>query len=85
MAWQLPDGWTESADARPMRLATFIAPPPADAAANGGGEGGGVAEPLEVALSAFPDDVGGPLANLNRWRAQLGLDAVARRRVVAAL
>jgi hypothetical protein len=30
----------------------------------------------EVAVSAFPGDVGGPLANINRWRAQLGLGEI---------
>ena len=62
VAWQLPEGWVESPEARPMRLATFNAGDPSD--------------PLEVALSAFPQDVGGALANVNRWRGQLGLDPI---------
>ncbi len=86
LVWQLPDGWTESPDARPMRLATFIAPHPTpadeagdktiDEASENNTPAGD--EHLEIALSAFPDDVGGPLANLNRWRAQLGLDPVVQ-------
>ena len=28
----------------------------------------------EIAVTVFPGDVGGPLANLNRWRGQLGLE-----------
>ena len=28
----------------------------------------------EVAITAFPGDVGGVLANVNRWRGQVGLD-----------
>jgi hypothetical protein len=30
----------------------------------------------EVAVTAFPGDVGGVLANVNRWRGQAGLDPV---------
>jgi len=29
---------------------------------------------LEVAVTAFPGDVGGLIANINRWRGQVGLD-----------
>lgn len=57
-AWTLPEGWRQSTEAKPMRLATFEAGDPDD--------------PLEVALTVFPEDVGGALANLNRWRGQLG-------------
>lgn len=31
----------------------------------------------EVAISAFPGDVGGSMLNINRWRGQLGLPPVA--------
>lgn len=31
---------------------------------------------VEVAVTAFPGDVGGMLANINRWRGQIGLAAV---------
>ena len=30
----------------------------------------------EVAITAFPGEVGGVLANVNRWRGQAGLDPV---------
>ncbi len=62
LSWEAPEGWRESAEARPMRVATFFA--------------GDEASPLEVAVTAFPGDVGGVLANVNRWRGQLGLPAV---------
>ena len=79
VAWTLPEGWTESAEGRPMRLATFIAAAPTPVGGTGEDPADSAAdEPLEVALSAFPDDVGGPLANLNRWRGQLGLDPVTQ-------
>jgi hypothetical protein len=58
-SWPIPEGWTVDPQQRPMRLATFRA-----------GEGG---NSLEVALSEFPGDTGGILANVNRWRGQVGL------------
>jgi hypothetical protein len=34
------------------------------------------AQGVEVAVTAFPGDVGGMLANINRWRGQVGAEAV---------
>jgi len=60
IAWDLPKGWTE---ARPggMRLATLK--PPA-------------AGKIDVSVIMFPGEAGGELANVNRWRGQIGLPAV---------
>lgn len=54
-----PDGWTPL-DPGPMRKGSWkvIA-------------GGASAE---LAVTAFPGDVGGRMANINRWRGQLGLE-----------
>ncbi len=60
--WATPEGWTRDAEPRPMRLATYMAPD-----ADG---------PVEVAISRFPGRVGGELANINRWRGQMGLPPV---------
>ena len=60
--WTIPEGWREQ-PAGPMRRATFAI----------GGPGDGSAE---VAVTAFPGDLGGLLANVNRWRRQLGLGPV---------
>lgn len=60
VVWTLPEGWTEAPTTQAMRLATFRA-----------GDAG-----IEIALSAFPGDVGGMLANVNRWRGQIGLAPV---------
>lgn len=60
--WVAPDHWIHSPDARAMRVATFEAPDEP--------------VPLEIAVTAFPGDTGGLLANINRWRQQLGLPAV---------
>lgn len=58
VVWTLPDGWEEVPTEQAMRLATFTA-----------GEG-----MPEITLSAFPGTVGGVLANINRWRGQIGLE-----------
>lgn len=44
------------------------------------GEGG----EADLAITAFPGDVGGDLANLNRWRGQLSLPPVAQAEFEAA-
>lgn len=62
-AWDaLPDGWTADAQARPMSVVSFTV--------SGGGQ--------EAALTITP--LGGDqdlLANINRWRRQLGLPPLA--------
>jgi hypothetical protein len=40
---------------------------------------------VEVTVSAFPGDVGGLAANVNRWRRQVGLGAVPEAEAVASL
>lgn len=57
--WVVPAGW-KSVPPSPMRMASFAI------AGNGAGAG-------EVSVSTFPGDGGGDLANINRWRGQLGL------------
>lgn len=58
--WTLPSDWSQAPNEQSMRLATFRAGP----------------QDVEVSLSAFPGDAGGILANVNRWRGQIGLDPV---------
>lgn len=60
-AWQVPTGW-KAAGPKPMRLASFDIP---DAAGNG-----------DVSISKLNGDGGGLLANVNRWRGQVGLPAL---------
>lgn len=62
LAWTLPPGWSEVPSTSSLRLATFRAGAEDDAA--------------EVAITKFPGRVGGLLANVNRWRGQLGLAPV---------
>ena len=57
--WEVPPGWTEAPPTQ-MLLAKFLLP----------GQGTNKAE---VTVSVFPGSVGGVLANVNRWRGQIGL------------
>ncbi len=59
LAWTAPAHWV-SKGASGMRKGTFTLP----------GEGGATAE---LAITAFPGDVGGDVANVNRWRGQVQL------------
>jgi hypothetical protein len=58
VVWDAPEGWRSVTVDQPMRIATFRAGP---------GDG------VEISVTAFPGDVGGLLANVNRWRGQVGL------------
>ena len=60
--WSVPEGWTPMA-AGAMQAAKFSVPEQSGAKA-------------EVAVSIFPGESGGTLANVNRWRKQLGLEEV---------
>lgn len=55
--WQVPEAW-EILPASSMRRASFRA--------------SGTAGAVDIAVTTFPGDVGGLLANLNRWRGQVG-------------
>ncbi len=60
--WQTPSGWEEQ-PAGGMRQGSFTVPGPDGTKA-------------DMSVITFPGDVGGDLANLNRWRGQLGLPPV---------
>ena len=68
MKWTLPKGWTEGG-AKPMRFATFLPP---------GGAG------AELSVVVLPGAAGGELANVNRWRGQIGLPPLEEKALVAA-
>lgn len=65
-AWQVPEGW-EAVSGSAMRRASFTA----------SGSGG----PVDIAVTSFPGDVGGLLANLNRWRGQIGASALTQESI----
>jgi hypothetical protein len=71
LTWTAPAHW-ETRQGSAMRKATYAIT----------GEGGATAE---LAVTAFPGDVGGDLANVNRWRAQIGLPPISARELPAAL
>jgi hypothetical protein len=63
LSWTLPEGWSE----RPgegMRYATLLVPT----------EAGG--EPLEIRVTPLMLAAQDPLANVNRWREQIGLEHI---------
>jgi hypothetical protein len=63
LKWTAPTQW-QAKPASAMRKASYTVSGP------GGATG-------EVAITAFPGDVGGELANVNRWRGQLMLAPIA--------
>ena len=64
MKWEVPSGWQELPPGQ-MQVAKFSVPAKGEAKA-------------QVFVSVFPGDTGGTLANVNRWRRQLGLGEVAK-------
>ncbi|MGF1635306.1 MAG: hypothetical protein ACFCVE_15770 [Phycisphaerae bacterium] len=63
MHWHPPAGWRAVDAGVPMRLATYRTGPAPDA--------------VEVTVTSLGGDGGGLLANVNRWRRQLGLPPAA--------
>ena len=61
LKWSLPKGWSE-VPGEGMRFATFKTP---------------VAGKVEATVVVLPGPAGGELANVNRWRGQIGLPALA--------
>jgi hypothetical protein len=72
LTWTAPGAW-QSRAASAMRKATFIIP------------GATAGEQAELAITAFPGNVGGNLANLNRWRQQLQLPPISAGELDSAL
>lgn len=72
LTWTAPAQW-QSRPASAMRKATFILP------------GDTAGEQAELSVTAFPGDVGGNLANVNRWRTQLQLPPLSAAELGSAL
>jgi hypothetical protein len=68
ITWILPAGWTTQPDPSGMRKGSFLVSGADGAKADS--VGGAKAD---MSVTAFPGDVGGDLANVNRWRGQVGL------------
>ena len=71
LRWTVPADW-QSKPASSLRKATFVIP----------GAGGASAE---LAVSAFPGNVGGELANVNRWRGQFQLPPLGETELAGAV
>ena len=71
LKWTAPANW-QSRPATAMRKATYFVP----------GENGASGD---LSVTAFPGDVGGELANVNRWRGQLQLPPLAEAEVAGAV
>ena len=59
LTWKLPKGWMEQ-PASAMRVGSFLA-----TASNG--------QKVDISIVPLSGDAGGNLANINRWRGQIGL------------
>jgi hypothetical protein len=68
--WQVPADW-KPGTASSMRVDSF-------AFSNGGGA-------VDISVTKFPGDVGGALANVNRWRGQVGLPAATESQLPGLL
>jgi hypothetical protein len=70
LSWTAPADWVAKA-ASAMRKGSYTV-------AGGGGES-------DLSITAFPGDVGGELANVNRWRGQVGLGPLGPEGLDAAV
>jgi hypothetical protein len=61
LRWTLPKGWTEAPPGA-MRFATLKTPP-------------AITGRIDASVVVLPGPAGGELANVNRWRGQIGLPA----------
>lgn len=68
LKWSLPKGWSETAG-EGMRYATFKSPVPGK---------------NEATVVVLPGAAGGELANVNRWRGQIGLGPIDEAALTAA-
>jgi hypothetical protein len=65
LLWTAPAGWTEK-PLGPVRKGSFAVRAPA------------IEGEADLSITAFPGDVGGLLANLNRWRGELQLEPLTQ-------
>jgi hypothetical protein len=67
--WTTPSGWKEMPPTS-IRIGNFVVPGPGDKRA-------------EVSVISLPGEVGGTLANVNRWRGEVGLGEITEKDVVS--
>ena len=71
LSWTAPAGWQAKAPGS-IRKGSYTIP----------GDGGAAGD---LSITAFPGDTGGLVANVNRWRGQVGLPSIADAEVQASL
>ncbi|MEX2672594.1 MAG: hypothetical protein WD294_10835 [Phycisphaeraceae bacterium] len=71
IAWSTPEPWTTE-DGSGMRFATIV-------------DGSETSDATEIAVTRFPGDVGGVLANVNRWCQQVGAPPVQSEEALGEL
>jgi hypothetical protein len=71
VTWESPAGWEPRAPTS-VRIGNYAIP-------NSAGE------PADFAITSFPGDVGGDLANVNRWRNQIGMPPIGAEELPGAL
>lgn len=71
LTWTAPAQWKPK-QASSMRRGSYTV----------GDEGGATAD---LSITAFPGDVGGEVANVNRWRGQIGLAGISDAEVTSAI
>jgi hypothetical protein len=69
LQWTTPPGWQKLAPTS-VRRGNFLVPGPDDKKA-------------EVTITSFPGDVGGALANVNRWRQEVGLGEITEKEIAS--
>ncbi len=70
--WSVPDGWETQPDQTGMRKGSFVVKD------QGGHE-------ASIAVTVFPGDVGGDLANINRWLGQIQLPPITAAELPALI
>jgi hypothetical protein len=73
LTWTPPANWSAKQGASAMRKATYTI------------KTEGIPGEAELAITAFPGDVGGELANVNRWRGQMSLPPISEADLGSAL
>ncbi|HUG10811.1 MAG TPA: hypothetical protein VMM36_07345 [Opitutaceae bacterium] len=71
VTWESPAGWDARAPTS-VRIGNYAIPNPAG-------------EPADFAITSFPGDVGGDLANVNRWRNQIGMPPIGAEELPGVL
>lgn len=72
VTWLAPSSWEARAPTS-VRIGNYAIPDP-----SGG-------QPADFAITSFPGDVGGDLANVNRWRQQIGLAGISETELPSQL